>query len=57
MWVLCRRGLTKRAVPFHRIVDVLDISVIDVLQAMHALIGCDTKYHWEEESCSKARRN
>ena len=22
MWVLCGRGLTKRAVPFHRIVDV-----------------------------------
>ena len=42
MWILCGRGLTKRAVPFHRIVDVLDISVIDVLPAIHALTGCDT---------------
>ena len=25
MWGLCGRGLTKRAIPFHRIVDVLDI--------------------------------
>ena len=31
MWVLCGRGLTERAVPFHRIEDVLDISLIDVL--------------------------
>ena len=42
MWILCGRGLTKRAVPFHRIVDVLDISVIDVLPTIHALTGCDT---------------
>ena len=42
MWVLCGRGLTKRAIPFHRIVDVLDICVIDVLPAIHALTGCDT---------------
>ena len=42
MWILCGRGLTKRAVPFHRIVDVLDISVIDVLPPIHALKGCDT---------------
>ena len=42
MWVLCGRGLTKRAVSFHRIVDVLDISVIDVLPAIHAPTGCDT---------------
>ena len=42
MWVLCGRGLTKRAIPFHRIVDVLDIRVIDVLPAIHALTGCDT---------------
>ena len=42
MWGLCGRGLTKRAIPFHRIVDVLDICVIDVLPAIHALTGCDT---------------
>ena len=42
MWVLCGRGLTKRAVPFHLIVDILDISVIDVLPAIHALTSCDT---------------
>ena len=41
-WILYGRGLTKRAVPFYRIVDVLDISVIDVLSAIHALPGCDT---------------
>ena len=42
MWVLCGRGLTKTAVPFHLIVDILDISVIDVLPAIHALTSCDT---------------
>ena len=42
MWVLCGEGLTKRSVPFHRTVDVLDISVIEVLPAIHAFTGCDT---------------
>ena len=42
MWVLCGRGLTKRAVSFHRIVDVVDISVIDSLPAIHTLTDCDT---------------
>ena len=28
--------------PFHRIVDVFDVSVIDVLPAIHALTVCDT---------------
>ena len=42
MRVLSGRGLTKGAVRFHRIVAVLDISVIDVLPAIHALTGCDT---------------
>ena len=37
MRLLSGWGVTKRAVPFHRIVDVLDISVIDVLPAIHAL--------------------
>ena len=34
-------GLTKRAVPFHHIVNVLDISVIDVLAALLVLTRCD----------------
>ena len=42
MWVLCGRRLTKRAIPFHGIVNVLDICVIDVLPAIHAFTGCDT---------------
>ena len=42
MWVLCGRGLTKRAIPFHRIVYLLDISATDVLPAIHFLTVCDT---------------
>ena len=42
MWVLCGKGLTKRAVSFHHIVNVLDISVIDVLAALLVLTSCDT---------------
>ena len=55
-WVLCGRGLTKGVVPFHLIVDVLGISVIGALPAIHAVTGCDTT-NWDEESCSKVRRN
>ena len=58
MWILCRRGLTKRAVPFHRIVNVLDISVIDVLPAIHALTRCDfTNTIETKRDGLKTRRN
>lgn len=35
IWVLCGRGLTKRVIPFYCIIDVLDISVVDVLPVIH----------------------
>ena len=42
LWVLCGQGNTTRAVPLHNKNDCLDLSVINILPAIHALTGCDT---------------
>ena len=42
LWVLCGKGSTTRAVPVHKLVEVLSDRVIHILPAVHALTGCDT---------------
>lgn len=42
LWTVCGQGNTLRPVTVHAVIRVLDSSVVHVLQAVHALSGCDT---------------
>ena len=42
LWIVAGKNNAKFAIPEHTILDQLDTDVVDILPAMHALIGSDT---------------
>jgi hypothetical protein len=42
LWMTCGTGESRRYVPIHVLVKVLDVNITDNLPAIHAITGCDT---------------
>ncbi|CAG2057048.1 unnamed protein product [Timema podura] len=42
LWALCGKCIAARAVLIHKLLEVLEHSLIETIPALHSIIGCDT---------------